>query len=101
MNQNQIMGIARALVPSIIAYVVGKGYLSQSSAADVSAAIIALLAAGWSVQTHTDANAIKTVTAMPDVQAIVATTNPKDGIAAAVADPAQPKVVSLTEAKTL
>jgi hypothetical protein len=101
MNQNQITGIARALVPSIVAYVVGKGYLSQSSAADVSAAIIALLAAGWSVQTHTDANAIKTVAAMPDVKAIVAEPNPQDGMAAAVADTTQVKVISSAQAKTL
>lgn len=101
MNQNQITGLARALVPAIVAYIVGKGYLSQSSAADVSAAIIALLAAGWSVQTHSDASAIKTVAAMPDVKAIVAQPNPADGMAAAVVDPAQPKVMSLTQAKTL
>ena len=101
MNQNQITGLARALVPAIVAYVVGKGWLSQSDAADVSAAIIALLAAGWSVQVHTDANAIKTVTAMPDVKAVVAQLDPKDGVAAAVIDPAQPKVISSTQAKTL
>ena len=101
MNQNQITGLARALVPALIAYVVGKGWLSQSSAADVSAAIIALLAAGWSVQTHTDSNAIKTVAAMPDVRAIVAQPNPQDGMAAAIADQTQPKVVSAAEGKTL
>jgi hypothetical protein len=101
MNQNQIAGIARALVPAIIAYAVGRGWLTESSAASVGAAIIALISAGWSFQAHTDASAIKTVTAMPDVKAIVAEPNPQNGIAAAVADPAQPKVVSVTEAKTL
>jgi hypothetical protein len=94
MNRNQLTGIARALVPALIAYVVGKGWLSESSASDVSAAIVALLAAGWSVQAHTDASAIKTVTDMPDIKQIVVKTGAVDGAAAAAADPAQPKVVS-------
>ena len=93
MNRQQLTGIARALVPALIAYIVGKGWLSQSSATDVSAAIIALLAAGWSVQTNSDASAIKTVTAMPDVKQIVVKAGAVDGAAQAAADPAQPKVV--------
>ena len=94
MNRQQLTGIARALVPAIIAFIVGKGWLSQSSASDVSAAIIALLAAGWSVQTNSDANAIKTVAAMPDVQKIVPIANvvSTSAIAVAAADPTQPKV---------
>ena len=101
MNQNQLAGIARALVPAIVAYVVGRGWLSESSAASVAAAVIALLSAGWSMQAHTDANAIKTVAAMPDVKAIVAEPNPQDGMAAAVADTTQVKVISSAQAKTL
>ena len=53
MNMNVINGVLRAVLPAAIAYVVGKGWLSSSSAADVTAAIIALLSAGWSVQTNT------------------------------------------------
>ena len=52
MDMNVIAGIARAVVPAIVAYLVGKGYLTQSSAGDVSAAIIAILAAGWSVKSN-------------------------------------------------
>jgi hypothetical protein len=51
MNSNLssvVAGIAQAVVPALVAYAVGKGWLSQSSAADVGAAIITLLAAGWS-----------------------------------------------------
>ena len=96
MNYNQITGILRALVPAAVAYLVGKGYLTESSAASVIAAVIALLSAGWSVQTNSDASAIKTVAAMPDVKSIVAVPNPSDGMAAAVKDSAQPKVVQGT-----
>ena len=99
MNKNQITGIARALVPAIIAYIVGKGWLSQSSGGDVAAAIIALISAVWSAQTNTDASAIKTVAAMPDVKAIVAGPNPGDGVAAAVADPEQEKVIPSSQVK--
>ena len=52
MNMNIISGVLRAVVPALIAYVVGKGWLSTSSAADVSAAIIAIISAGWSVQSN-------------------------------------------------
>ena len=97
MNANQVKGILRAIVPAAVAYVVGRGWLSQGSASDVAAALIALLSAGWSVQAHTDASAIKAVAAMPDIQAIVAEPNPRDGVAAAVADPTQTKVVSSTQ----
>jgi hypothetical protein len=51
-DMNVISGILRAIVPAIIAYAVGKGWLSQSSAADVTAAIIALASAGWSVKSN-------------------------------------------------
>ena len=53
MSMNVINGVLRAVLPAAIAYVVGKGWLSSSSAADVSAAVIALLSAGWSVQSNT------------------------------------------------
>ena len=52
MDMNVIAGIVRAVVPAVVAYLVGKGYLSSSSAADVGAAIIAILSAGWSVKSN-------------------------------------------------
>jgi hypothetical protein len=51
MNANMLAGIAQAVVPAIVAFAVGKGWLSQSSAAEVGAAILTLLAAGWSAVT--------------------------------------------------
>lgn len=52
MDMNVVAGVVRAIVPALVAYLVGKGWLTQSSAADVSAAIIALFAAGWSVKSN-------------------------------------------------
>lgn len=48
MTQNQFMGILRAAVPALTAYAVAKGWLSDSAAADVGAALLTLAAAGWS-----------------------------------------------------
>jgi hypothetical protein len=45
---NMLAGIAQAVVPAAVAYLVGKGWLSQSAAAEVGAAFLTLLAAGWS-----------------------------------------------------
>jgi len=52
MKQNQFMGILRAVLPAIVAYAVGKGWLTDSQAADVGAAVLTLAAAGWSVYTN-------------------------------------------------
>ena len=52
MDMNTINGILRAIVPAVVAYLVGKGYPPQMIATDVSAAILALAAAGWSVKTN-------------------------------------------------
>jgi len=73
MNSDQVLGALRALVPTIVAYAVGKGWIPAASAADVGAAIIALGAAGWSVYAHTNTNKIAAVAALPDVQKVVTT----------------------------
>ena len=52
MDWNTISGILRAVIPAILAYVVAKGYLSQSAVADVTSAIVTLAAAVWSVSTN-------------------------------------------------
>lgn len=49
MTQNQFNGVARALVPALLAYFVGKGWISESSVADITAAVVTIGAAGWSI----------------------------------------------------
>lgn len=51
-TQNQVMGVLRAVLPALFAYAVARGWISQSSVADVSAAILTLAAAGWSVYSN-------------------------------------------------
>ena len=52
MSLDSINGIIRAIVPAALAYVAGKGWISQSSIPDITAAVIALAAAGWSVHSN-------------------------------------------------
>jgi hypothetical protein len=53
MNSDQITGIIRALVPALLAYFVGKGWIPGSSVPDITAAVVAILAALWSVFSNT------------------------------------------------
>lgn len=55
MNANVVMGILRAVVPGLVGYLVGKGYIPAGEAADLTAAIITIGAAGWSVATNLEA----------------------------------------------
>lgn len=49
MNQDQITGIVRAVVPPLVTYLVAKGIIPVGSADAVVAAAAAVVAAGWSV----------------------------------------------------
>lgn len=49
MNQDQLTGIIRALVPPLVTYLVAKGIIPVGSADAVIAAAAAVAAAGWSV----------------------------------------------------
>ena len=57
MDSNTVNGILRAVVPSIVAFVVGKGWLPASLSDSVISWIVAggtsLLAALWSVKSNT------------------------------------------------
>jgi hypothetical protein len=100
MNSNVVMGILRALVPGLVAYAAGRGWISASSAGDIGAAIITLGAAAWSATTNTDAASLATVAAIPSVAKILVKPSATDGVAAAVDDPSQPKVVSTSTMTT-
>jgi|SRR3981081_2222268 hypothetical protein len=73
MNSDQWTGLLRTLVPPIVAYGVGHGYIPGAAAADIVAAVIAIGAAAWSWQTNSMTTMIKTVATMPEVKTIVTT----------------------------
>lgn len=52
MDINQINGVLRAIVPAVLAYAVGHGWISESSVADITTAVVAIAAAIWSIQSN-------------------------------------------------
>lgn len=52
MDLNSINGVLRAIVPAVLAYAVGKGWIPASSVSDITAAAVALAAAVWSIKTN-------------------------------------------------
>lgn len=53
MDINVLNGILRAVIPAVLAYAVGRGWLSTSQVGEITAAIVTLVAAGWSVASNT------------------------------------------------
>lgn len=49
MDSNTINGILRAIVPAMVAWLVGKGYIANDTAGDITASIVAIGSAIWSV----------------------------------------------------
>ncbi len=52
MDLNTLNGILRAVIPAILAFAVGKGWISQGTVGDITAAIVTLVAAAWSVKSN-------------------------------------------------
>lgn len=86
MNYEQIAGVLRAVLPALLAYAVGKGWVSSSSVADITAGIIAVGAALWSIFAHTTTQQVANVNAMPAVAGVITAKTP-EGVALAQAIP--------------
>ncbi len=52
MDLNTLNGVIRAVAPAILAYAVGKGWLPAGAVADITAAIVAIAAAVWSIRSN-------------------------------------------------
>ena len=59
MNADMIGGIIRALVPPVIAYLVGKGTLPAGDYGAVVTGFVAFVTAVWSVRTNETGKVIK------------------------------------------
>jgi hypothetical protein len=93
MNQDQFLGILRAILPAGLAYVVGRGWVPAGAAADVGAGVIAVASAAWSYASHTDGAKLAAVTALPDVRKIIVASSPSnDAVRQASGDSSQPKI---------
>ena len=52
MNADQIGGVVRAVVGIGTAWLLGRGYITSGTAADISTAVLAVVVAGWSAWTN-------------------------------------------------
>lgn len=52
MDQNMIGGVIRAVVPPIIAFLVGKGVLPAGDYAGMITALVGMVSALWSIHTN-------------------------------------------------
>lgn len=49
MTLNQINGVLRAIVPAALAYAVGKGWIPQDQVTEITAAVVTITSAIWSI----------------------------------------------------
>jgi hypothetical protein len=63
-NEDQVLGILRIILPMALAWLAGKGYITNSAVADITAALVGLVAAVWSGWAHTQAATVAKVAAM-------------------------------------
>jgi hypothetical protein len=64
MNQAQFLGILRIVLPSIMAFVVAKGWVTDSMVADLTTAIVTIAAALWSGFANTQAATVAKMATM-------------------------------------
>lgn len=77
MTPDSVNGILRAVVPAILAYVAGRGWISSTSIPDIMAAVLALSAAFWSYMSNRPAAIVAKVNALPAVAGVVTTATPE------------------------
>ncbi len=95
-NSDQLLSLLRTLLQIAGTAIVAHGTLGINGAMweQISGGILMLAPIVWSMFAHTDSAKIAAVAAMPDVEKIVVQPKATDGVGAALADPAQTKVVS-------
>jgi hypothetical protein len=59
MNTDMIGGVIRAILPPVLAYLIGKGTLPAGDYSAVVTGLVALITATWSVRTNTTGKTIK------------------------------------------
>ena len=73
MDLNMINGVIRAILPAILAFVAGKGWIAQGDVGDITAAVLAIAAAAWSVHTNKPSSVISQAADNPSVDKITVT----------------------------
>lgn len=68
MNQEQFLGIVRAVVPAVLAYAVGAKLIDAGVVGDITAAVVTLASVGWSIATHTQKATVAAVAKLDKTQ---------------------------------
>ncbi len=71
MNVNQVNGILRAIVPAALAWAVAKDWVTQNTVTDVTAAVVTIGAAAWSIYTNSNKALVASVQTIPAAQVAV------------------------------
>lgn len=95
MNQDQITGIIRAFAPPIVAYLAAKGWIGASSAGDITALLVAIGVALWSVAIHRRERTVAIVAGMPEVKKVEIEPTPSGKALAAAVGSAPDAVVTV------
>lgn len=59
MNSDMVGGIIRAVVPPVLAFLIGKGALPTGDYSAVVTGLVAMVTAGWSIHTNKTGKTIK------------------------------------------
>ncbi len=59
MNSDMVGGIIRAVVPPVLAFLIGKGALPAGDYSAVVTGFVAMVTAGWSIHTNKTGKTIK------------------------------------------
>jgi hypothetical protein len=107
MNQDQIFGILRIVLPPLLAYMAGRGWMTSAQAAGLLAnlpeimTVIVTIGGGiWSFVVHSNQGKVASVAAMPahDINTATAALPAQDKLAIAAA---LPEVKNITTTKEL
>lgn len=87
-------GVGVAFVAAVAKWPILGSYIDPSTQTQLAAVVATLVVGVWQQLTKTDNAKVKAAAALPGVAQVVVKKTATDGVAAAAADPAQPKVVT-------
>lgn len=93
MTQAQFESWLKTTLGFVAGVAVAKGWISDSTATALTGVAIALVPLVWGYLRNTVLAQVKQTSSLPDVEKVVLKSSVQNGLAAAAADPSQPKIV--------
>lgn len=91
-TQAQVESLVKTLFGFLSGWAVVHGYGDANLWMSLSGIVLGLVPVIWGLVRNTHASQVKQVAALPEVQSVVIVPGTKNGVGAAAADPAQPKI---------